>query len=239
MRILGILSPPPKAEHQRARIWAASAVAALALLMLMLLIGSPPPEEADLTPPALRVSALEDFAVDTASCRAALAGAGFRTERIADLSEANGCGYRDAVELTQSVHAYSGPVATSCAAAAALALWERDVVRPAAQRRYGQEIVRIELAGPAYQCRRIAGRADRRLSEHARANAIDIGGFTLENGRTVTIAEGWRGIPRDRAFLREVRDGACEYFETVLSPDYNRAHRDHLHFDLGRDDMCR
>ncbi|MGD9980957.1 MAG: extensin family protein [Hyphomonadaceae bacterium] len=239
MRILGILPAPSKADHDRARIWAASALAALVLLMLMLLIGSPPPEEADLMPEALRASRIEDFRTEIAACRSALAGAGFQTERVPDVSEASGCGYRNAVELTQSVHAYSGPVATSCAAAAALALWERDVVRPAAQRRYGQQIARVELAAPSYQCRRIAGRRDRRLSEHASANAIDIEGFTLENGRTVTVAEGWRGLARDRFFLRDVRDGACHYFRAVLSPDYNRAHQDHLHFDLGRDDMCR
>jgi hypothetical protein len=207
--------------------------------MLMLLIGSPPPEEADLMPEALRASRLEAFSADTGACLAALTGAGFKITPLPDLREPNGCGYRDAIELTQSVHAYSGPVATSCAAAAALALWERDVVRPAAQRRYGQDVARIELAAPSYQCRRVAGRADRRFSEHARANAIDISGFTLENGRTVSVSEGWRGSARDRAFLRDVRDGACEYFQAVLSPDYNRAHRDHLHFDLGRDDMCR
>lgn len=239
MRILGILPPPSKAEHERARIWAASALAALALLMLMLLIGSPPPEEADLMPEALSASRIDDFASDVGACRAAIAGAGYEVEPIPDLTGAAGCGYADAVELTQSVHAYSAPVATSCATAAALALWERDVVRPAARRRYGQDVARIELAAAPYQCRRIAGRRDRRLSEHARANAIDIKGFTLASGRSVSVAEGWRGAQRDRQFLREVRDGACTYFRAVLSPDYNRAHRDHLHFDLGRDDMCR
>lgn len=239
MRILGILKPPAKAEHERARIWAASALAALALLMLMLLIGSPPPEEADLMPEALRASRIADFATDVPACRSALNGAGFQTEPIADVSEATGCGYRNGVELTQSVHAYSGPVASTCAAAAALVMWERDVVAPAARRRYGQDVARIELAAPAYQCRRIAGRRDRRLSEHAYANAMDIQGFTLEDGRTVSVTAGWRGTERDRLFLRDVRDGACDYFQAVLSPDYNRAHRDHLHFDLGRDDMCR
>lgn len=239
MRIIGIIPPPKKAEHERARIWAASALAGLALLMLMLLIGSPPPEEADLMPEQLRASRIMAFATDVPACRAAIAGAGFQTERIPDEAGANGCGYANAVELTRSVHAYSMPVASSCAAAAALVLWERDVVRPAALRRYGQEVTRIELAAPSYQCRRIAGRADRRLSEHAHANAMDIKGFTLSDGRTITVAQGWRGAERDRLFLRDVRDGACDYFQAVLSPDYNRAHRDHLHFDLGRDDMCR
>ena len=102
MRILGILPPPSKAEHERARIWAASALAALALLMLMLLIGAPPPEEADLLPEPLRASRIDDFTMDVAACRAAINGAGFQTERIADVSEANGCGYRNAIELTHA-----------------------------------------------------------------------------------------------------------------------------------------
>ncbi|MBX3428775.1 MAG: extensin family protein [Hyphomonadaceae bacterium] len=163
----------------------------------------------------------------------------FSDERAADLSGESGCGYQNAVELTQSVHAYSAPVMARCASAAALVMWERDVVRPAARRRYGQDVARIELAAPSYQCRRIAGRRDRRLSEHAHANAMDIKGFTLADGRTVTVADGWRGAQRDRLFLHDVRDGACTYFQAVLSPDYNRDHRDHLHFDLGRDHMCR
>ena len=239
MPVFGFIPPPSKDEHQRARIWAASALAALALIMLMLLIGAPPPPGADLMPPPLRTAEIARFERDTGACRRALAGAGFRTEPLPDRSDGQGCGYHDAVELTQSLHSYSAPLATSCAMAAALALWERDVVAPAARRRLGQEVTRIELAGPAYACRSVAGRRDRRLSEHASANAVDISGFALADGSVVSVADGWRGSPRQRAFLREVRDGACVYFGAVLSPDYNRAHADHLHFDLGRDKLCR
>jgi len=237
MTILGSIPPPSNEEHRRARIWAASALAVLALVMLMLLIGSPP--QVDLMPPALRTAKLASFQSDVGACRAAMADAGFATESLPPLNEASDCGYREAVELTQSVHAYSAPVASTCALAAALTLWERDVVAPAAERHLGQAVARIDLAAPAYQCRRIAGRTDRRLSEHAHANALDIGGFTLADGSVVTVERGWNGTSRQRAFLRAVRDGACEYFQGVLSPDYNRAHRDHLHLDLGRDDMCR
>jgi hypothetical protein len=239
MPVFGFLPPPSKDEHERGRIWAASALALLAVLMLALLILSPPPPEADLMPPALRAAQIGRFQRDAGACQAALASAGFHTAPVPDRSDGQGCGYRNAVELTQSVHAYSGPVATSCAAAAALALWERDVVEPAATRHLGRAVRRIELAGPQYACRAIAGRRDRRLSEHAHANAIDISGFTLEDGTLVSVGAGWRGTPRERAFLREVRNGACDYFKAVLSPDYNRAHRDHLHFDLGRDKLCR
>lgn len=238
MRTIGSLPPPSKDEHERARIWAASALALLALIMVLLLVLSPPPEEADLMPPALRVDELVRFGSDTPACRAAINGAGFKTERIPDLTE-GACGYRDAVELTQSVHPYSQAVAANCAIAAGLVLWERDVVTPAARRYLGQDVAEIEVAGAAYQCRPIAGRRDRRLSEHAHANAIDIGGFKLADGRTVTVVRGWRGTQAERNFLRAVRNGGCRHFVTVLSPDYNRAHRDHLHFDMGGDDLCR
>ncbi len=238
MRILGLIPPPSKEEHERARIWAAGALAVLALLMLALLIGSPPPEEADLMPPALRTAQITVFQEDLPACRAALQGAGFVTERLPDLQEGR-CGYENAVELTQSVHTYSQPLATTCAAAAALVLWERDVVAPAAERRFGQAVTRIELAGASYSCRQIAGRRDRRLSEHASANAVDIGGFTLADGTVLRVEQGWRGTARERAFLRAIRNGACDHFTTVLSPDYNRAHRDHFHFDLGHEDICR
>jgi len=110
-------------------------------------------------------------------------------------------------------------------------------VAPAARRYFRQDVMRIELAGPSYTCRPVAGTT--RLSEHAYANAVDIGGFLLADGRLISVARGWRGTRAERSFLRAVRDGACGHFKAVLSPDYNRAHRDHLHFDRGPDDMCR
>jgi hypothetical protein len=40
-------------------------------------------------------------------------------------------------------------------------------------------------------------------------------------------------------FLREVHDGACDFFDTVLGPEYNAAHHDHLHLDRGAFRLCR
>jgi hypothetical protein len=235
--MLGFFRPPPKEGLERARLIAAGALAVLALLMLVLLIGRPP--RVDASPTALRADRILAFQRDLPACRAALASAGFETAPLPDVREGARCGYSGAVELTQSTFPYSGPVGGSCALAAALALWERDVVAPAAAKHLGQPVARIELAGSLYSCRPVAGRRDRRMSEHAHANAVDIEGFALGDGREINVQPGWRGRAGDRAFLRAVRDGACDYFQAVLSPDYNRAHRDHLHFDLGRDKMCR
>jgi Extensin-like protein C-terminus len=50
----------------------------------------------------------------------------------------------------------------------------------------------------------------------------------------VTVREGWRGLPEERGFLRDVHAAACEQFNTVLGPGSNVYHADHLHLDLMR-----
>jgi hypothetical protein len=114
--------------------------------------------------------------------------------------------------------------------AAALALWEWHVVQPAARRHFGRAVTAIDHFG-SYSCRRLYGRDAGAWSEHAHANALDIAGFTLAGGRRVSVLRGWRRGGAEGAFLHEVRDGACRLFSTVLSPDYNAAHYNHLHLD--------
>ena len=232
-------SPAAKDKEERARIVAASALAVLALLALVLMIGAPrrvPPLQPQ---PGLDITDIARFRRDSSACVETLRQAQIQVTPIPATRRGGACTMRNAVEVNQSLHPYSQPLAASCPLAAALVVWERDVVIPAAERRLGARIARIEMAAPAYQCRPIAGREDRRLSEHATANGIDISGFTLVNGRVITVKDGWRGREVERVFLRQVRDGACQLFQGVLSPDYNAAHRDHFHFDLGRDKMCR
>ena len=119
--------------------------------------------------------------------------------------------------------------APSCSVTAAMVLWDRDVVQPLAQKHFGQKVVRIENLG-SYNCRTIGG--GRRPSEHSTANAIDVAAFALADGTRVSVLKDWKDSGAKGAFLREARDGACELFSTTLSPDYNRAHADHFHFDL-------
>ena len=120
--------------------------------------------------------------------------------------------------------------AVTCPVAVALELWRRDSVAPAARTLIGSELARIEHLG-AFSCRRMYGAADGPWSEHATANAIDIAGFVFADGRRISVSDDWEGAAPEAAFLREVRDGACASFATVLSPDYNAAHADHFHLD--------
>nr|WP_244501551.1 extensin family protein [Sphingomonas gellani] len=170
---------------------------------------------------------------DLPACRAAIDAAGVRYRLLPPL-RAGQCGYDDAVRLPPGgsrsmALSPSGP-GMSCAVAAALSVWEWEVVQPAAQRYFGQPVTSLEHFG-TYNCRRIYGRDNGSWSEHATANALDVAGFRLANGRRISVVHDWRGTGKDAEFLRTVRDGACRLFATVLSPDYNAAHRDHLHLD--------
>ena len=147
------------------------------------------------------------------------------------------CGYDDGVTWTadrqrELRYAPAAPP-LACALAAGLVLWEREVVQPAAQQRLGARVVAIDHYG-SYSCRRMYGRSSGHWSEHARARALDVAGFQLSDGRRVSVAGDWTRNGPKSLFLHDVRDGGCRLFATVLSPDYNAAHRDHLHLDEAR-----
>jgi hypothetical protein len=171
---------------------------------------------------------------DRAQCRALLRRAGIRFTALPPRSSGAQCRYDDAVRFGRGGALEIGyrpaDVGTSCPVAAALALWEWHVVQPAALQHFGRRVASIEHFG-SYSCRRIYGRSEGAWSEHATANALDVAAFRLEGGRRVSVLGDWQGDAAEQRFLREVRDGACKLFATVLSPDYNAAHRDHLHLD--------
>ena len=177
---------------------------------------------------------LADLADEGPRCRRLLERAGVRFTALPPRSSGPRCGYEDAVRFrpggARRIRYRPDDLGTNCAVAAALALWEWHVVQPAARRHLGEPVATIEHFG-SYSCRRLYGRDAGQWSEHATANAVDIAGFTLANGARVTVAGHWGEGGERGAFLREVRDGACDLFATVLSPDYNEAHRDHLHLD--------
>ena len=176
---------------------------------------------------------LAGLAGEPRNCRGLLDRAGVRYQRLPG-RHADRCGFDEAIRFTrggsrQIAFAPAG-VGVSCPVAAALAMWEWNVVQPAAQRHFGAAVSRIEHYG-SYSCRRIYGRKTGGWSEHSTANAIDVAGFTLSNGTRITVARDWRSDGGRAAFLHDVRSGACRLFATVLSPDYNAAHADHLHLD--------
>jgi hypothetical protein len=124
------------------------------------------------------------------------------------------------------------PAATlACPLVSALEQWIANSVQPAAMRWFGSPVVEIKQIS-AYSCRGMNGNRHARISEHAFGNALDIAAFTLADGRTITVKNGWRGLPEEQGFLRDVQGAACEQFTTVLAPGSNVYHYDHIHVDL-------
>ena len=75
---------------------------------------------------------------------------------------------------------------------------------------------------------------------NATANAIDISGFVLADGRRITVLGNWvGGTPAEREFLRAIHASACKRFGMVLGPNYNAAHRNHFHIEHTPGGPCR
>ena len=111
--------------------------------------------------------------------------------------------------------------------------WLANSVQPAAQRWFGARVVEIKQIS-AYSCRGMNGNPNAHISEHAFGNALDIAAFTLADGRRITVKDGWKGLPEEQGFLRDVQGAACQQFNTVLAPGSNVYHYDHIHVDLMR-----
>jgi len=242
---------PLRASHPLADLFAQLALWAVAGSFLFLLVDSVvapqhlpwKPLSLDHPPGAATALKLMRIEGDRAACRAVLAEGGVRTADRADRPDDGGEAGFCALENVLTVRGGTtplrpgGPVMT-CPAALSYAIWERQVVRPAAREILGSEIAAVEHYG-TYACRRVGGGSTGRPSEHATANALDVAAFRLRDGRRITVASDWGDEGAEGRFLRAVRDGACGPFETVLGPDYNAAHRDHFHLDRGRFRVCR
>jgi hypothetical protein len=126
------------------------------------------------------------------------------------------------------------PAATlACPIVAQLDRWITDSVQPAALKWFGARVVEIKQIS-AYSCRGMNGNPSAHISEHAFGNALDIAAFTLDDGRRITVKDGWHGMPEEQGFLRDVQGAACQEFTTVLAPGSNAYHYDHIHVDLMR-----
>src|SRR5450631_1500995 len=129
--------------------------------------------------------------------------------------------------------AVTPPATLSCPLVSALDRWVSEGVQPAALHWFGTQVTEIKQIG-SYSCREMVGSGTSSMSEHAFGDALDIAGFTLADGRKITVKDGWHGTPEEQGFLHDVQLYACETFTTVLAPGYNVYHYDHMHVDLMR-----
>jgi hypothetical protein len=174
--------------------------------------------ELDQQPTILARFQLRRLASDRGACFAALDRSSLEYTEMPDRPLERGCGIEARTHILRSHYAYSSGFEAPCGLIAALYWYEH----------YG-----------TYACRNIYNRAESRLSAHARANAIDIAGFRLDDGSSVSVLRDWGKDTARARFLTEARDEACRFFGIVLSPAYNEAHANHFHLEIGGFGLCR
>ena len=166
------------------------------------------------------------------ACRLALGEDIAIAPSIPDIKGPGACGGPDmvrleAIVLPDKTRVPLKPAGTMrCSMAAAVADWVRTDMAPLAGS-LNTKLLEIDNFD-SFNCRgrnRVQGA---KLSEHGRANALDVRGLKLANGQTIALTE--RNTPR---LLREkVLLSLCTRFPTVLGPGSDGYHEDHIHFDL-------
>jgi hypothetical protein len=166
------------------------------------------------------------------ACRLALTEAIAIAPSIADIHGVGGCGGEDLVRLEAVVLSDKRRVALKpaailrCAMASEVADWIRTDMTPLAAG-LGTAISELDNFD-SFECRgrnRVVGAL---LSEHGRANALDVRGLKLANGQSISLTD--RHVPRE---VREtVLHSVCARFSTVLGPGSDGYHEDHIHLDL-------
>ena len=145
------------------------------------------------------------------------------------------CQVDTAVRVSRIEAGLNHSAVMSCALASRLDDFEREVVQPLAAAELGRRVVRIDHLG-SFSCRAIHGGGS--LSQHALGQAIDIAGFRLSDGTTISVEDDWSGPGPKRLFLRHLARRACSFFSVVLTPDSNAEHYNHIHLDIGPERLC-
>ncbi len=156
----------------------------------------------------------------------------------ADFDEPGGCRVENAVRLSRvgQLRIDNAPL-LSCSMAIQLSEFERDTLQPTAQRIFRSEVSRMKHLG-TYNCRGMR-QFSRILSQHAFANAIDVSGFVMKDGQSISVKKDWKPTGSKSQFLKEVSSAACDTFRVAVSPDGDANHWNHLHWDVGLYKNCR
>lgn len=158
------------------------------------------------------------------------------SQPVAD--SAGECPLTDVVRVRDfGVVKLSSSFLASCSLALRSALYVGQQAAPLTERLMMSQLTRIEHLG-SYACRNIYHRPDARRSEHASAQALDISGFILADGRHITVLRGWKQ-EESAMWLRALLSASCQYYGNGLGPDYNAAHANHFHLGIRGIGLCR
>ena len=237
MRVIGWVRKQERAimSCERSNCWLRAGLVALFGLLLAGCVGLVQIDEADQA--QLQSEAmLPDAAISDQVCPAVLQGLVSARKRP-PISERKVCGHPAPFEVDAIGGSYRvalSPEATvNCVIASQLQRFFASEVQPLALQYFGQPVTSVQVAA-SYVCRTRNHKKGAKLSEHGRANAIDISFLTLADGTRLSIADDWHSVGRKGRFLRAFNRRACAYFTTVIGPGGDSYHQSHIHLDHAR-----
>jgi hypothetical protein len=154
-------------------------------------------------------------------------------KQLPNINQPGGCMANDVVQLEAVIMPDDSKVAVEpvptfrCEMAAAVTDWIRDEIAPTVAAKLGAPLRAVENFD-SFSCRGRNNVPGALLSEHGKANALDI--------RSLKLADGTAAQPTDPNIPKEFRDAmrksACGRFKTVLGPGADGYHEEHIHVDL-------
>jgi hypothetical protein len=171
-------------------------------------------------------------AVEPSACRLRMTDDLAIAPSLPDIHGPGECGADDLVQLeaivlpNRSRVAVTPPAILRCTLAEAVVQWVREDLTPLVDS-FGARLKNIENYA-SYDCRGRNRMLGAPLSEHGKANALDIRSLKLANGRVVQLTD----VQVSRNFRDNLRRATCARFMTVLGPGSDGFHEEHIHVDL-------
>ncbi len=104
---------------------------------------------------------------------------------------------------------FNPPAVVNCDMVVSLHKWIVNDLQPLARRHLKSPIVGVETMS-SYSCRNAYGRKDTRLSQHARANAVDIRGFVTAKSARARLLAHWGPTQRAIRAAKRAKERAEE-----------------------------
>ena len=192
----------------------------------------PRPRPADIARPEPPAEASAEEPAPPSACRLRLTAELAVAPSLPALVGPGECSVEDVVRLEavwladQTRVAVTPPAILRCNFAEAIVHWVREDLAPTA-RAFGGPLKSVDNYA-AYDCRgrnRIIGA---KLSEHGKANALDVRSVKLASGSVIELPDP----TVDKDFRERVRKSTCARFTTVLGPGSDGYHENHIHVDL-------
>jgi hypothetical protein len=174
----------------------------------------------------------ESAPAEPSACFLALNAGLAEAEQLPPIINENGCEAPDVVQLSAVILPdrrrveIAPPAVLRCSMATAVANWVRGDLLAAISAQ-GGALAKLDNFD-SFECRGMNRVAGAKMSEHGRANALDIRAIVLAGGKKLGLTD-----PEvERNFRESLRQSACTRFTTVLGPGSDGYHEDHVHIEL-------